>query len=201
MSEPRSTEFPRIISRKATIVSPWVTLLEKEVRLTADAPCEVFHSITQRDYVAALAMTRSGRIPLVRQYRPAVEGYTWEFPAGTVDDGETPAQAMAREIIEETGLRPEAVHEIGSYHPDSGRLSVRSTGYFAICADDDPRPVHEAQLEVRFVTLGELLELVDTGDFRHQLHVALLTSAVVRGHIMLPNRRYDGTAPLLADRR
>jgi ADP-ribose pyrophosphatase len=186
------TEFPRVIRRQATVVSPWVTLVEKEVQLTADAPPEVYHSLTQPDYVAALAMTRDGRIPLIRQYRPAVEAYTWEFPAGTVDDGETPAQAMTRELVEETGLHAEALHEIGSYHPDTGRLSLTSTGFFARCADAGPDLPLEPHLEVRFVTLRQLLELVDSGGFRHQLHVALLASAAVRGHITLPDRRYDG---------
>jgi ADP-ribose pyrophosphatase len=187
VSEPRSTGFPRITGRRAIVLSPWVTLLEKEVRFAEDAASEVYHSVSQQAYVAVLAMTRSGRIPLVRQYRPAVEDYTWEFPAGTVDEGETPADAIRRELVEETGLRAEALHEIGSYHPDTGRLSLRSTGFFAMCADGELRS-SEAMLDVRFVTLPQLTQMIASGEFRHQLHVALLASALVHGHITLPGR-------------
>ena len=155
------------------------------MRFTPDAPPEVYHSITQAGYVAALAVTADGLIPLIRQYRPAVEAYTWEFPAGTVDEGETPAQAMTREILEETGLRTDAVHEIGSYHPDTGRLSLASTGFFARCSRDGRQPVEQG-LEVKFVTLQTLFGMVRSGEFRHQMHVALIASAALHGHITLP---------------
>ena len=45
----------------------------------------------------------SGRLLLIRQYRPPVDRLVLEFPAGLVDAGETPAQAAARELREETG--------------------------------------------------------------------------------------------------
>ncbi len=37
----------------------------------------------------------------------------WQFPQGGVDEGETPEQAMYRELEEETGLKPEHVELLG----------------------------------------------------------------------------------------
>ncbi|EHQ34950.1 NUDIX hydrolase [Methanoplanus limicola] len=41
---------------------------------------------------------------LIKQYRYAVDDYIYEAPAGTIEDGESPADTAKREIIEETGL-------------------------------------------------------------------------------------------------
>ena len=37
----------------------------------------------------------------------------WQFPQGGVDEGESPLEAMYRELQEETGLRPEHVQVLG----------------------------------------------------------------------------------------
>ena len=40
---------------------------------------------------------------VILQYRPPVEAVCVEFPAGLIDEGETPEQAAVRELKEETG--------------------------------------------------------------------------------------------------
>lgn len=47
---------------------------------------------------------KKDQMVLVRQYRFSIDDYVYELPAGLVDEGETYAQAGARELKEETGL-------------------------------------------------------------------------------------------------
>ncbi len=56
------------------------------------------------------------RMVLVRQYRFSIDDYIYELPAGLVDEGETYAQAGARELKEETGLDFEPLQVDEMYH-------------------------------------------------------------------------------------
>lgn len=45
----------------------------------------------------------SGRLVILRQYRPPLDAYVLEFPAGLIDPGEPAAITAVRELLEETG--------------------------------------------------------------------------------------------------
>ena len=53
---------------------------------------------------AVVALTESGKIVLVRQYRTAIDRVTVEIPAGKLDPGEDPLDCAKRELHEETGF-------------------------------------------------------------------------------------------------
>src|SRR4051812_45412675 len=94
--------WPKIIGRRRTRISPWVTVIERKVQFTPDAAPELYHALDQQDYIAIVALTPDGRVPLVRQYRPALERFTWELPAGLAEGEEDAAEACRRELLEET---------------------------------------------------------------------------------------------------
>ncbi len=100
-------KWPRIRSRRTTAVSPWVSLIAREVEFSRGAAPQIYHAIEQADYISVVALTRAGKIPIVRQYRPTLEAYTWELPAGLVEPGEDPAEGCRRELLEENAFQPE----------------------------------------------------------------------------------------------
>ena len=122
-------EFPKIKSRRTIDISPWMKVIEREVAYK-DGTTELYHAVGQQDYIAIVALTPDGRIPVVRQYRPALERHTWELPAGLVDAGEDPARTCERELLEETGHTSKAVHALGIYSPCTARLSNRVHSFF-----------------------------------------------------------------------
>ncbi len=71
-----------------TRLSPYVTLVAREVQVAGRA--EIFHSLEQADYVTVLAITNDGRIPLVRQFRPAL-GREAQRRIATLNAGVAPA--------------------------------------------------------------------------------------------------------------
>lgn len=59
---------------------------------------------------------KKDQMVLVRQYRFSIDDYIYELPAGLVDEGETYAQAGARELKEETGLDFQPLEVDEMYH-------------------------------------------------------------------------------------
>ena len=172
--------FPKLISKTQTPISPWVHLVEKVVQLEPDGPPATYHCLTQAAYVGVFAQTEDGRIPIVQQYRPCVESYTWEFPAGTLDAGDTPEGAARREVLEETGLHLTTLTYLGNFHPDTGRLQVESHAFYARAGRVPQEFAGEKGLSVRYVSHDDLKGMIVSGEFKHQLHVAIYAAAVVR---------------------
>jgi ADP-ribose pyrophosphatase len=164
----------KILSRQETYLSPWVRLVRKEVEFAHGQQVEIYHSLSQVDYIAILAQTPDDLIPIVRQYRPAVEAYTWELPAGLLEPGEDPEQTCRRELREETGLEAKSVTYLGAYYADTGRLENRLHAFYVQASEPDLNFVPEPGMSVEYVTLEALKSRIRLGKFRHQLHVAIL---------------------------
>ncbi|HZL31137.1 MAG TPA: NUDIX hydrolase [Pseudolabrys sp.] len=177
-------EFPKIKSRRTIDISPWMKVIEREVAYK-DGTTELYHAVGQQDYIAIVALTPDGRIPVVRQYRPALERHTWELPAGLVDEGEDPARTCERELLEETGHSSKAVHALGVFAPCTARLSNRVHSFFVEAGPRAPGAAVEAGIELNLVSSAELAAMIYSGEFTLQLHIGALMLAGMRGFIDL----------------
>lgn len=180
-----------ISSREDVVISPWVTLVAKTMSSQWHTANSVYHSLKQADYISILAITSDGRIPLVKQYRPALEKVTLELPGGLLEKGEEPAAAVARELQEETGFQVTGVVElIGHLAPDTGRLENRLWCYFArdVVAGDTGSFRPDPGVECVIYSPAELFEAVEDGSFEHALHIAILGLAFMKGHLPAPRR-------------
>ena len=181
-------KWPRIRSRRTTKISPWVSITAREIQFARGAPAQIYHAIDQADYIAIVARTRAGKIPIVRQYRPALEAFSWELPAGLVDEGEDPIDCCRRELAEETGLTARAIHSLGEKSPCTGRFNNRIHSFFVEAGERvrDFRP--EPGITVKLVSPGEIVRLIKAGDFVSQLHIGALLLAELNGFLKLPRK-------------
>lgn len=99
---------------------------------------------------------------IILQYRPPVEATCVEFPAGLIDEGETPEQAAVRELKEETGYEGKVVHCSPTIVSDPGLTQANMQGVTIEInlKEDDPEPEQHLDegeyIERRVVPIAEL---------------------------------------------
>jgi len=176
--------LPRVVSTTSKEISQWVTLQEHQVLMAQGAGHELYHSLRLDDYVTILAITDNGRIPVVRQYRPAIQDFSLELPGGINDLDEDPAKTAERELYEETGfVIKQPLVSLGVFATDTGRLNNRLWAYFSSGVSLDPDWRREEGIEVRMYDLLELKDAINQGIFNHALHLSLLAVAMIKGLI------------------
>ena len=60
------------------------------------------------------------KIIFIKQFRPVIDQYIYELPAGTIERGETPLACAKREIVEEIGCSAKSMELIGKIYPVPG---------------------------------------------------------------------------------
>jgi 8-oxo-dGTP diphosphatase len=104
--------------------------------------------------VAAVIRDHEGRILLTRRHVGSHMGGLWEFPGGKMEDGESPAQALVRELEEELALRVEIGRPMNfAIHEEPG-LRILLLFYSAAIIGSEPRAI-EGQ-EIAWVEPREL---------------------------------------------
>ncbi|MFF3554597.1 NUDIX hydrolase [Streptomyces tsukubensis] len=117
----------------------------------------------RRTRVAAGVILQNGRLLLIKRATP--EGsLTWQFPAGKVEPGESPEDAVVREVKEETGLVVTVTERLRErIHPETGVHII----YFAcsILSGTAHRAAPDEVADIRWVPLRDVSHYVPDGFF------------------------------------
>lgn len=113
--------------------------------------------------VAAVPLLEDGRVILVRQFRYPTGLVLLEIPAGKMDRGEQPEDAVRRELAEEIGYEPKTIHHLTSIWTTPAFTDEVIHLYLATdlqpCAT---RPDPDEFLEVVFMSKAELLAALNS---------------------------------------
>ena len=117
--------------------------------------------------VLIITSTDGQKILLSKEFRMAVGGFAYNFPAGLIDPGEDPEQAAKRELWEETGLNLVSIDEVlpvsfsgvGITNEKSCCVLGKAEGVFAPSTSD------EEEIEARWYTKEEVRELLKQTNF------------------------------------
>lgn len=140
-----------------------------------------FRVLDYPDWVNVLALTREGRVVLVRQYRPGPKKVTLELPGGAVEPDEQSLEAaMRRELAEETGYGGGTITYLAGLSPNSASHTNRVHSFLATDVEciGDLRPDDTEFLEVVLLPLDEVIETAVQGGLDQAMHLATLFLAL-----------------------
>jgi ADP-ribose pyrophosphatase len=130
------------------------------------------------DSVCIVPIDEQGNILLVRQYRKPVEMDLLEVPAGGIEEGEVPEEAVQRELQEEIGYTAGNLQHLSSFWLAPGWCTEYMHAYLAtdlmpsnLAADDDEF------ISVVRVPLAESLDMVKQGLIRDAKSISALLMA------------------------
>ncbi|MEV4260080.1 NUDIX hydrolase [Kribbella sp. NPDC049584] len=83
-----------------------------------------YHAVRLKD-IAAAVVTRDEQVLLMWRHRFLTDTWAWELPMGIIEAGESPEDAAARELEEETGWRAVGLTELIRSEPAAGIMDSR----------------------------------------------------------------------------
>ncbi|MDY3979785.1 MAG: NUDIX domain-containing protein [Tidjanibacter sp.] len=119
--------------------------------IISDRPEEIFSNFCSQfpvvDAAGGVVENSEGEVLMIRR-----KGW-WDLPKGHIEQGETPREAAAREIEEETGLHEVDIVEplctTNHFHHAYGRWEIKRTAWFtAFAAGDNPELLPEADEQI-----------------------------------------------------
>jgi mutator protein MutT len=96
--------------------------------------------------VAAVIRRGDGCILLARRPPGGPHGGLWEFPGGKVESGETPEQALVREIREELGVTVVVEAHLHTVEHEYPHVAIRLMAHSCTLTGDEPLPLHGQEL-------------------------------------------------------
>jgi ADP-ribose pyrophosphatase len=132
-----------------------------------------FYYLSISDWANVIALTDRQEVVLVKQYRFGIDDFSLEVPGGIVGDGESPLDAVLRELTEETGYVASGAESLGVVYPNPA-LQNNKMHYFLAqhVALKHGQTLDPAEnITVHLIPLSEVPELISSQKIAHSLTI------------------------------
>ena len=117
--------------------------------------------------VCVIPVTKDMDVVTVKQYRYAFEQIMLEIPAGKLEPGENPLEAVKRELEEESGVVAKKIEYLGEIFTTVAIFDEKIHLYLATELEfKNAHPDEDEFLEVETIPLSELYNMVMDGDIK-----------------------------------
>lgn len=178
----------RLVEREALFESKWLTLSKNSYELPDSSHLPDFYIVEEMDGAIVIPITPERNLVVVRQFRPAVGDFTYDFPAGYAEPHDDSLLTRAKmELLEETGYAANEWYHAGQFYAAPHRLQKMIHCFVALGAKavSNARPETTEFIRFQEMSPNEVYQLIVGGEFRcgtciAALFHAFLISRVVR---------------------
>ncbi len=160
----------------------WATLRTDKCEMPNGHIVEDYYVLEYDNWVNAVAITEDNKIILVHQYRHAAGIVSLEIPGGVIDEGETPEQAVQRELLEETGYYFDNFEPLCTIYANPSTANNHTYCYLAKGGKKVQEQKLDAQEEiiVETFTIDEVKQLLKNNKIAQALHCTGLFYALLK---------------------
>lgn len=171
----------KILSSEYLFKDLWFTVRKDKCETPAGKIIDPYYVYEFPTWVAAVPVTEDGRIVMVRQYRHALGEVCLEIPGGCVDDTDKdPQEAIARELLEETGCSFSSYDYLGkiSANPSSNNNLLHMFLARGGKKVAEQKLDANEEIEVVYLTIEELKQLLKENKIIQAMHVSCILYAL-----------------------
>lgn len=162
----------KILSSEYLSRFPYFTARKDKCETPEGKIVEAYYVVELPTTVCAVAITEENEVLMVRQYRHPIKETLLEIPGGFIDEGETPEEAMRRELKEETGYEFTTVKNVGRIAANPGVLDNYTHLFLAQGGKktSEQKLDQNEELEVEKISIPELKDLFLENKMMQALH-------------------------------
>ena len=142
---------------------PWVWLGQVDVEVPGSD--RFWHNVVRLRRAAIMVLVDDlDRVLLLWRHRFVADRWGWELPGGLIDPGEEPADAVVRELEEETGYRAGRVERLVEFQPMVGTIDAEHVVFAGHEPELVAKPTEIGEADrIEWVPLARVRDLIKTG--------------------------------------
>lgn len=150
-----------------------------------------YYRITGAESVIGMVLDNEDYFCMVKQYRPNLEAVTVECPAGGVEPGETPLEAMHRELAEELGSKWKLLNLPGQYCLMMNRTNIKDHLFFGMSPSCLANRKPEDGIEVIKIKRNQLVDSALSGHYQQLAGVAIVQLSSTLLNVDMVNASFE----------
>jgi 8-oxo-dGTP pyrophosphatase MutT (NUDIX family) len=135
----------------------WITVWKESLQLPNGTLIPEYYFVQKPDFVIIVPLTDSGKVIMLRQWRPIPNDYIYNLPMGFIEPTDrSPKSAAIRELKEEVNCESKQWINLGTYWRAPSFLTTKAHFFLALCEKNNLSGIPQDSKEDAFPEIMSL---------------------------------------------